>query len=139
MQKLTELKDSKQFHIKDNFCIIEKTWIHYGYGICAHNTLTVDFFKSCFPDSGFLLNDDLFVVSQKIYMKMIPFTLYSVAAWTHLFANKAVRENVRTTHSSYVKLSGLKQRVNNGWTDGFKLGRTAEHREKVLERTTGRK
>lgn len=43
---------------------------------------------------------------------MMPPTPINVPAGTHHFANKAVSENVRLTHST-VKLLGLKQRVNN--------------------------
>lgn len=45
-------------------------------------------------------------------MKMLPSTLNNTPEWTRHFANKAVSENVRITHST-VKLLGLKQRVNN--------------------------
>lgn len=68
----------------------------------------------------------------------MPSTPNNVPAWTHHFANKAVSENVKITHST-VKLLGLKQRVNNDWTDGFKLGQSSERRKGVLERTNRQK
>lgn len=69
---------------------------------------------------------------------MISSTSINAPVGTCHCANKVVSENVRITHFT-VKLLGLKQRVNNCWTDGFKLERSAECREEVLEGQTGRK